>query len=157
MSGRDTGHDTGHDTGRGPLSCPSAQADMQDAQVLGVMQPGPAGPQLAYVNAHVPVTPDLLAVTGPVPPTQVFRFAARCEESKCTHFDGAKCQLATRIAAGLSAQVNKLPPCAIRRTCRWYDQEGQAACQRCPQVVTRMDRADAKLLEIAGLPAGADT
>jgi len=29
-----------------------------------------------------------------------------------------------------------LPACLIRATCRWYQQEGKAACHRCPQVVT---------------------
>lgn len=134
-----------------PLSCPSAQPEMPDAQVLGVVERGPEGPELTYVNAHVPVTPDLLEATGAVPPTHVLRFAAPCAESKCTHFEAGKCQLAVRIADGLSPRVDKLPPCAIRRTCRWYVQEGAAACHRCPQVVTRMQEADPRMLEIAGL------
>ncbi|NCS45084.1 MAG: nitrogen fixation protein, partial [Microcystis aeruginosa BS11-05] len=29
-----------------------------------------------------------------------------------------------------------LPPCRIRQNCRWWLQEGKAACLRCPQVVT---------------------
>lgn len=139
------------------LTCPSAQPEMQEAQVLGVIEragDGPAvAPTLAYVNAHVPVTPELLEATGDVPPTLVYRFAAPCAEKKCTHFDGAKCQLAARVAEGLQAQVDRLPPCAIRKTCRWHDQEGGAACARCPQVVTRIDTPDPKLLEVANGPA----
>jgi hypothetical protein len=125
------------------LTCPSSQPDMAGAQVLGVVERGPDGPALSYVNAHVPVTDDLLATTGEVPPTLVFRFAAPCVASKCTHFDGTKCQLAVRIAAGLTPTVDKLPPCAIRKTCRWYLQEGAGACARCPRVVTQVtDEAD---------------
>lgn len=125
------------------LTCPSSQPDMEGAQVLGVVERGPDGPQLAYVNAHVPVTDEVLDATGDVPPTLVYRFAGPCVERKCTHFDGERCQLAVRIAAGLSPAVDKLPPCAVRKTCRWYLQEGAAACGRCPQVVTQvMDRAD---------------
>ncbi len=26
--------------------------------------------------------------------------------------------------------------CRIRPTCRWFTQEGKAACMRCPQIVT---------------------
>lgn len=125
------------------LTCPSSQPDMDGAQVLGVVERGPDGPRVAYLNAHVPVTDDILASTGEVPPTLVFRFAAPCVAKKCTHFDGEKCQLAVRIAAGLRPAVDKLPPCAVRRTCRWYAQEGGAACGRCPQVVTTvMEEAD---------------
>lgn len=133
-----------------PLTCPSAQPGMTGAQVLGVIERDGDAARLAYVNARVPVTDDLLAAAGDAPPTLVYRFAAPCAEKKCTHFDGAKCQLAVRIARGLAPAVDRLPPCAIRKTCRWYAQEGQPACARCPQVVTRMERPDPALLEIAG-------
>jgi hypothetical protein len=123
---------------------------MEDAQVLGVVERGDDGQRLtSYVNAKVPVTDELLEATGPVPPTLVYRFAAGCVEKKCTHFDGQKCQLAVRIADGLEAQVAKLPPCAIRKTCRWYSQEGAAAWGRCPQVVTDVTDAQDPMYEIA--------
>ncbi len=134
------------------LSCPSAQPEMEGAQVLGVIERGAEGPALAYVNAPVPVTPALLEASGAVPPTHVMRFSAPCAESACTHFSDGACQLARRIARGLEPVVDHLPPCTIRRTCRWYAQEGQPACTRCPQVVTRMEEADPRMLEIAGLP-----
>lgn len=51
-------------------------------------------------------------------------------------FDGKNCNLATRIVQILPAVVDALPACLIRPTCRWYQQEGRAACMRCPQVVT---------------------
>ena len=34
------------------------------------------------------ITDELLAMTAPVPPTQVFRFTAPCQEGACSHFDG---------------------------------------------------------------------
>lgn len=91
---------------------------------------------LAYLNEYLGVTKEILASTAPVNPAQVFRFAAGCEEKACRHFDGAKCQLATRIVQILPAVAEALPACLIRPTCRWYQQEGRAACMRCPQVVT---------------------
>lgn len=122
---------------------------MADAQVLGVVERGPDGSAVAYVNDTVPVTPEILAATGDAPATLVFRFAAPCVESKCTHFDGVKCQLAARVAEGLDRVVDKLPPCAIRKTCRWYAQEGARACARCPQVVTQVTDADDPLYSVA--------
>ena len=50
--------------------------------------------------------------------------------------DGKDCQLATRIVQILPRAVDILPPCSIRPECRWYQQEGKAACVRCPQVMT---------------------
>jgi hypothetical protein len=118
------------------LLCPSAQPDMEGSRVLGVVGGTAEAPQLAYLNEYLDVTEEILASTAPVNPTQVFRFAARCEEKACRHFDGAKCQLATRIVQILPAVTEALPACLIRPTCRWYQQEGRAACMRCPQVVT---------------------
>lgn len=138
------------DHGEGQKSCPSAQPDMPGAQVLGVVQRDDAGaPGLSYAAGHVPVTPEVLAATGPVPPTLVYRFAAPCAASKCGHFDGERCRLATRIAEGLAPRVDHLPACAIRRSCRWFDQEGARACHRCPQVVTQLVDADDPLHAVA--------
>jgi len=91
---------------------------------------------LSYLNQHLPVTEETLALAGPAPPTRVFRFAASCEEKKCMHFDGRDCRLAVRIVQILPAVVERLPPCIVRASCRWHAQEGGAACLRCPQIVT---------------------
>lgn len=123
-------------SGDKPLLCPSAQPEMAGSRILGVVGGTPETPGLAYLNESVPVTDDLLARTAPLKPTEVFRFAAHCEEKACRHFDGSRCQLATRIVQILPAVTEALPACLIRPTCRWYQQEGRAACQRCPQVVT---------------------
>jgi hypothetical protein len=36
----------------------------------------------------------------------------------------------------LPAVVDALPVCTVRKDCRWYSQEGGAACLRCPGVTT---------------------
>lgn len=133
------------------LHCPSAQPEMPDARVLGVVSITPDGPRVAYVAGTVPATPDLLAEAGELPPTRVMRFASRCEEHRCVHFDGADCRLAQRIVHQLEPVVDALPPCAIRRDCRWYVQEGRAACLRCPQVITKTSSAE-PTLTAAALP-----
>ena len=124
------------------LLCPSAQPDMEGARVLGVISGSAEQSQVAYLNSNVPVTAGLLAAAAPLKPTEVFRFAAYCEENKCRHFDGSHCQLATRIVQILPAVTDGLPPCLIRAECRWFQQEGKAACMRCPQVVTESYEPD---------------
>jgi len=52
----------------------------------------------------------------------------------------------------LEPAADKLPPCVIRPTCRWYKQEGAAACHRCPQIVTKNPAADDRLRLVAADP-----
>lgn len=118
------------------LLCPSAQPEMREVRLLGVISATEEGPRLAYLKEDVPVTGELLAQSAPVRPAEVFRFAAHCEEKRCTHFNGQQCKLASRIVQILPAVVDVLPVCRIRPTCRWFAQEGRNACLRCPQVVT---------------------
>ena len=122
-----------------PLMCPSIISIGPEAQVFGVLTGSPAeGLQVGYLTEAVPATPELLAAAAPAEPAEVFRAAAPCFEHRCKHFDGTRCQLATRITAMLDPVVSALPRCAIRATCRWFRQEGRAACMRCPQVTTEL-------------------
>jgi hypothetical protein len=52
------------------------------------------------------------------------------------HFRESRCRLATQIVKLLPTVVEKIPTCTIRPKCRWWLQEGKAACLRCAQVVT---------------------
>jgi hypothetical protein len=135
------------------MMCPSAQPGMTDLHVLGVISREGETPRVAYVDERVSATPEVLEAAAPAQVAQVFRLAGRCEEKKCTHFDGAKCQLAVRIAKLLPEAVDALPACAIRSECRWFRQEGRAACLRCPQIMTGNTVADERLKEVAGVPA----
>lgn len=137
-----------------PLLCPSAEPDMTDATVFGV-QTGSQddGYRVGYLPDAQPVTPDILAATGEALPTQVLRVASPCMGNGCKHFDGSGCQLAARVASMLDPVVSKLPRCAIRPTCRWFHQEGPAACLRCPQVVTDLATATDLQREVAGAGA----
>lgn len=116
--------------------CPSARPEMEGSVVFGVILGTSEEPRLAHLVKPKPVTEELLALSEPVAPTEVFRFAASCAGNGCQHFDGAKCRLATRIVEGLAPVAEELPPCSIRSSCRWWQQEGKAACMRCPQIVT---------------------
>jgi hypothetical protein len=118
------------------LLCPSALPEMPEGRLFGVMGGSATEPRLMYLDEPAPVTESLLSLAGPVKPTEVFRLAAPCVESKCCHFDGQDCRLVTRIVQILPAVVDSLPACVIRKECRWFQQEGRPACMRCPQVLT---------------------
>jgi len=110
---------------------------MDGAVVLGVVGGTAEEPRVAYLNKPQPVTEELLALAEGVESTEVIRFAAPCAGSGCQHFDGAKCKLATRVVNLLPMAVDRLPPCHLRPKCRWWRQEGRAACMRCPIIVTQ--------------------
>jgi len=116
--------------------CPSAQPDMENSVVFGVVGGTVEQPHLVHLVEPQPVTDELLALSFPVEPTEVFRFAATCTLHACKHFDGLNCRLAQKIVETLPVVVETLPPCSLRPDCRWWRQEGKAACIRCPQVVT---------------------
>jgi hypothetical protein len=124
------------DANEAPPLCPSAQPDMDGSVAFGVIGGTPDAPRLAHLERTLPVTDELLALSAPINPAQVFRFAAPCAGSACQHFDGTDCRLATRVVQILPAVTSALPPCLLRPDCRWWQQEGKAACLRCPQVVT---------------------
>ena len=127
------------------IDCPSAQPRARSGRIYGVMT-GPAHERrVGYLTETLRPTPDLLGLSGDAKPTELFRIAAPCANGGCKHFDGG-CTLVQRIVAALPVVVDALPACQIRGTCRWYLQEGRAACLRCPQVAT--DKADATEDEI---------
>lgn len=132
--------------------CPSAQPGMDRCRVLGVVRQEGSTPILEYLNRFLPATTEILAMAAPLKPTEVFRLAATCAEHKCPHFDGADCQLATRVVQILPAIADALPPCIIRTECRWYSQEGGAACKRCPAITTVSYDLSPQVREVSGLP-----
>jgi len=132
--------------------CPSAQPGMDQCRILGVVRRDGPAPMLEYLNQHVPAAAEVLAMAAPLKPTDVFRLAATCEEHKCPHYDGTDCQLASRIVQILPAVVDALPPSIIRKECRWYSQEGAAACKRCPEVTTVSYDLSPQMREVSGLP-----
>jgi hypothetical protein len=138
------------------ISCPSAQPDMQDARVFAVIGGSEGSPRVSYLRESPALDEKLVRRLGVVQPTQVFRFAARCEEARCAHFDGQHCTLAQRIVETLDPVVDALPSCLVRASCRWYAEQGAQACFRCPQVVTVIPPGNAPLNR-AALPAAASS
>lgn len=118
------------------LLCPSAQPEWEDAKVFGIVGGTAEEPRLIHLTEPQPVTDELLSLTAPVKPTEVLRIAAPCAMSSCQHFNDTHCTLVSRTVIHLQPVTEKLPPCQIRTSCRWWHQEGKAACMRCPQIVT---------------------
>lgn len=132
--------------------CPSAQPGMDNCRVLGVVEQQGPTPRLVYLEQVLPAAPEILALAAPLKPTELYRLSATCAEGKCPHFDGADCRLATRVVQILPAVVDALPPCAIRKDCRWFSQEGGAACRRCPDITTVSYDLSETMREVSGLP-----
>jgi hypothetical protein len=132
--------------------CPSAQPDWQGSVAIGVVGGTAHEPRLSQFSSPMPVTEELLSLTKPVTPTEVFRFAAPCMCSGCLHFKDQECRLASRIVHLLPVVTDELPACSIRSLCRWWVQEGKAACMRCAQVVTD-DYNPSEVMRLAAMPA----
>jgi hypothetical protein len=120
------------------LLCPSAQPEMAGSVIFGIVGGTVDEPRVGYLTEVLPTTLERLALALPVKPTEVFRFGAPCAGTACRHFDGMQCRLAVRTVQRLEPVVEALPPCPVRSDCRWWRQEGRAACVRCPQVVTEI-------------------
>ncbi|HEU0298579.1 MAG TPA: hypothetical protein VFR37_03975 [Longimicrobium sp.] len=116
--------------------CPSAQPRQEGAFAFGVVGGTTGDRRVGYLEGRVPVTDELLALSGPVKPTEVFRFGAPCAGSGCSHYDGHDCRLATKLVQLMPAVTKALPACQLRPDCRWWKQEGKAACMRCPAIMT---------------------
>ena len=132
------------------LLCPSAQPEWPGSVVIGVVGGTVDEPRVAHLEQPVPTDGALLQLTIPVTPTEVFRFAAPCVGHGCVHFAHNRCQLAQRVVVLLEEVTKDLPKCQIRPACRWWQQEGRAACKRCPQVITDNYNPSAHLVTVAG-------
>jgi hypothetical protein len=117
------------------IQCPSAMEDNEDALVFGVVGGTAERPQVAYLTTPQPLTQEIRAICSPATPAEVLRIATPCVRYRCIHFEAENCTLAQRIIQILPPVVDQIPACKLRPECRWWVQEGKAACLRCPQVV----------------------
>ncbi|HEX5658269.1 MAG TPA: hypothetical protein VFX59_13800 [Polyangiales bacterium] len=116
------------------LSCPSTSASDPDAAVFGIVSGTAREPDLIYLEQ--PVALSELPLPPDVPAAEMYRLVGSCAQRECGNWTGSRCRLGQQIAHDLPVVVDSAPPCSIRRTCRWFAEEGVPACLRCPQVVT---------------------
>jgi hypothetical protein len=128
-----------------PYSCPSAQPDAEEARVFGIVGGDVGQPRLSYLEKDVAIPEEMLVPPAGISPTRIFRFAGTCIGGACAQFGGGQCQLGTKISRMLDPVTDVAPACTIRATCRWFAENGTAACMRCPQVVTTVTTADEEL------------
>ncbi|HEY7406527.1 MAG TPA: nitrogen fixation protein [Candidatus Angelobacter sp.] len=131
--------------------CPSAQPSLGNSMVLGTVNRLGAEPSVTLLEHPVKVTEGtiLAFAGGQVRPTDVFRFAAPCEQCGCHNWSGSSCRVAERLVQILPASGSDLPRCKLRPVCQWFAQEGGAACARCPQVRTDDASLEAALNSVA--------
>lgn len=133
--------------------CPSAQPDMDEALLFGVLTETPEGSVVGYLDRPVAASEWAKKTAGTLDPTEVFRFAAPCAEDKCMHFNGSECSLAERITQVPVAIRLRVPKCAIRPRCRWWRERGVEACRRCPVIITRDYRPTAAIADASKPPS----
>jgi hypothetical protein len=121
------------------LVCPAAPPHWTRAAAFAVVVGTPERPALAYLEQPVPATPELLAKASPATPREIFRFSSSCHKDSCPHWTeegSGRCTLAATVLKEFDPVAEKLPRCSIRKSCRWWYQEGKAACIRCVQIPT---------------------
>ena len=135
-----------------PFLCPSTSVE-NATQLIGVVQQindQDCG-RLAYVAGPVAFTNDLRVLTEPVDAAEVLRLAGPCAEGGCAHYANDRCSLGERVVTELPPVVQRAPRCSIRSHCRWYAEQGIAACLRCPGIVTSA-RQGSDRMRIAAAP-----
>jgi hypothetical protein len=133
----------------GRLNCPSAQPNQTSGAVIGVVGRQDGKPRVSLLPQPASLHSVAHLIPDTIPATEILRLAGPCAERHCSHFDGQRCTLASRIVSRLPAVVDRLSPCAIRPSCRWWRQEGPAACHRCPQIVTEPFQTSDLMRELA--------
>lgn len=107
--------------------CPSAPCS-RGALLIGVVN---SRESVVYLDPPVRMDDEARRLVGPRPEER-FRFAAPCRMAGCDNWSDG-CRLAANAAAG-GAAASTVPECGIRPQCRWFAQEGAAACHVCPLV-----------------------
>lgn len=150
LSGSDAKPHVAPDDSRQRSLCPSAPGCPGGSVLIGVVAGTSDGPRVLPTEAPVEVTDELLALSGPVSPQEIFRFASGCRAEACVHFNDGCCQLARRAVERLAEVQQRAQHCPIRPRCQWFRQEGIAICRRCPQIITEQHDPSPVMIGIVG-------
>jgi hypothetical protein len=119
--------------------CPSYRPE-SGARVLAVVTSSGA---LGYLSAPVELdaaTAARLTAPGAEEARRRLRLVGSCLEAGCGQWTGNRCGVVDGVHAQLVAvsKATHLPPCSIRRDCRWFAQSGRSACELCASVRTEV-------------------
>ena len=130
-------------------TCPSSLGQV-GSNLLGVVNPSG---KVGFFKAPIEVTPEFLEDAGDSESLERrFRFSNKCVQSGCKQWTGKECGVIKAVLALETIPANNdLPDCSIRKTCRWFSQEGATACNGCRYVVTNVSQPVAEQQESAAL------
>jgi hypothetical protein len=103
------------------IMCPS-QPNEYGTVILGHISPG----ERLIRTGSEGINQDCL------PPGAQLRIAGDCRHERCAYWTDS-CQLAAAIVNS-SDSDDRLPTCPIRQQCRWWLEQGPAACGTCSYV-----------------------
>jgi hypothetical protein len=135
------------------LNCPSSHPNQNGSSVIGVAEKRDGKVRVSFLPELVPLDAVAHLIPNTIPVTEVLRLAGPCLEERCGHFEKGRCTLVSRIVARLPTVVDRLSPCALRASCRWWHQEGPEACRRCSQIVSEPRAAGALMREVSIPPS----
>ena len=125
-----------------PKLCPSASCS-KGASLLGVVKNNHT---VALLDVPVKIDDEFIKnAHGSGRPERRLRFTDKCIKSGCGQWTGSSCGVMDELASSnphIKNDDEPLPPCFIRRTCRWFSQEGGKACKICLFVVTESRTGD---------------
>jgi hypothetical protein len=125
------------------VTCPSSTCTPGNL-LLGIVRPNG---HVAALRNPIPIDKAFVDKASEVrrAAEMRFRFAGPCVTTACQHWTGARCEVSdavTRTVTATSEQPFEPTPCAIRSSCRWWSQNGAAACRACSFVVHSRDISD---------------
>lgn len=123
--------------GEGALTCPSRDCASGNLLIGVVRADG------TVARMHPPTEIDDRFVdrachASSRPAEARFRFSGPCVTGACENWTGTRCGVSDAITAAVSPEclpLQPLPRCEIRPTCRWWSQNGTAACRMCSLIV----------------------
>jgi hypothetical protein len=121
---------------KGPILCPSAPCK-PDAFLLGIVL---ANGKVGLLDGPLKIDDEFVQIANRGRrPEKRFRFASPCLKSCCQQWNDGRCTVIDRCSIETPSRdypAAHLPDCPIRPQCRWFHQNGPAACGICADVVT---------------------
>ena len=115
------------------LACPSFRCE-PGAVLLGIVG---RDQKVGYIRPELRIDESFVSrASSGRSPEKRFRFAGPCVEGRCRQWTGEGCGVIKEVLASSASSCERLPACVLRPHCRWYAQEGTAACRVCPLVLT---------------------